>query len=111
MFGNAQLLLLKFDLHGLAPTLWMWYSPVAGHLPGDDLDPPTRITITLSLPADALDSSCGILFFVPGQADTVSISSLHFLRAPINYRIGKGDATIYGTMGTRLPRRFTANSA
>lgn len=98
MFGNDRLPLPQFDFHGPRSTLQRWFSPVAGHLPNDDLVPPTRVTTTLSLAADELDSSCGILFFVTGKLDTYSIGSLHFLFAPINYQASGSAAAIYGIM-------------
>ena len=76
--------------------------PASSQLLNDDLSISTRITATLTLPADALDSSCGNLFFVPSHTVTVGIGALHFLRAPIDYQASSSAVAIYGMMNTEL---------
>ena len=85
IFGNVRLPLLQFDLYGPAPMFWRCHSPMVGHLLSDDLGALTIFPATPSLPADALDSSCYILFFVPRQGGgTAGTGLLHFIFAHIN---------------------------
>ena len=102
MFGNAKLPLLEFDFHYPAFTLREWFNVVAGYIPNDSLGPLTSIPATPSLPADTINSGCGILFSVPGWVENNGISSLHFICAPIDYQAGKSATAIYGTIGSEL---------